>query len=74
MGRTVGTYNHTPGANTYTVAATFTATGAVTVQTTGLQWTSVSQSDSNLMAAMDFTSVVLAEFDTLTITWTITIG
>ncbi|MBA7560883.1 hypothetical protein ES708_02517 [subsurface metagenome] len=74
MTRAVGLYDHTLGTNTYTVAATFTATGAVTVQTTGLQWLVTPVSDGNLMAAMDFTSVVLAEFDTLTITWTITIG
>jgi len=74
MTRAVGTYDHTPSTNTYTVAATFTATGAVTVQTTGLQWLVTPESDSNLMAANDFASVVLAEFDTLTITWTLTLS
>ncbi len=73
MTRAVGTYTST-GDGVWTIVATFTATGAVTVQTTGLQWLVTPVSDGNLMAANDFTSVVLAEFDTLTITWTLTLS
>lgn len=74
MARTVGNYNHTGGTNTYTVDAIFTATGAVTVQQTGLQWVATPGSDGDLMAANHFTSVDLTTDDTLTITWTITLS
>jgi len=73
MTRAVGTYAST-GDGVWTIAATFTATGAVTVQTTGLQWLVTASSDNNLMAANDFTSVTLATDDTLTITWTLTLS
>ena len=73
MGRAVGTYAST-GDGVWTITNTFTATGAVTVQTTGLQWLVTLQSNTNLMAANDFTSVVLATDDSLTVTWTITLS
>lgn len=73
MTRAVGAYAST-GDGVWTIIATFTATGAVTVQTTGLHWVVTAESDSNLMAANDFTSVTLATDDTLTITWTITLS
>lgn len=73
MTRAVGTYLST-GDGVWTIEAAFTASGAVTVQTTGLQWLVTPESDSNLMAANDFTSVTLATDDTLTITWTLTLS
>jgi len=73
MGRAVGAYAST-GDGVWTITKTFTATGAVTVQTTGLQWLVTLQSNDNLMAANDFTQVVLATDDSLTITWTITLS
>ena len=73
MGRAEGAYAST-GDGVWTITKTFTATGAVTVQTTGLQWLVTLQSDNNLMAANDFTSVTLADQDSLTITWTITLS
>jgi len=75
MGRTVGTYDHTAGTNTYTVEAAFNASGAgATVQQTGLQWTSVLQSNGNLMAANHFTAVTLNDGDALTVTWTLSVA
>jgi len=73
MGRAEGAYAST-GDGVWTILKTFTATGAVTVQTTGLQWVVTLQSDNNLMAANDFTSVTLAAADTVTITWTLTLS
>ncbi|MBA7658695.1 hypothetical protein ES703_66654 [subsurface metagenome] len=73
MTRAEGAYEST-GDGIWTITKTFTATGAVTVQTTGLQWLVTPVSDLNLMAANDFTSVILATDDSLTITWTITLN
>ena len=73
MGRAVGAYASTDD-GVWTILKTFTATGAVTVQTTGLQWVVTLQSDDNLMAANDFTSVTLATDDSLTVTWTLTLN
>ena len=73
MTRAEGTYANT-GTGNWTISKTFTATGAVTVQTTGLQWLVTPESDGNLMAANDFTSVVLALDDSLTITWKLTLS
>ncbi len=73
MGRAVGTYAST-GVGIWTISKTFTATGAVSVQTSGLQWVVTAQSDINLMAANDFTQVILATDDSLTVTWTLTLS
>lgn len=73
LGRAEGAYLST-GDGVWTISKTFTATGPVTVQMTGLQWLVTLQSNDNLMAANDFTQVVLATDDSLTITWTITLS
>jgi hypothetical protein len=73
MGRTEGAYA-SAGDGIWTISKTFTATGDVTVQTTGLQWLVTAQSDNNLMAVNDFASVTLAADDSLTVTWTLTLS
>jgi len=73
MTRAEGAYGDA-GDGVWTILKQFTATGGVTVQTTGLQWVVTPQSDGNLMAAKDFTSVTLANGDKLTVTWTITLS
>ena len=73
MGRWVGAYAST-GVGVWTITYQFTATGAVTVQTTGLQWSVTLQNDNDLMAAKDFTQVTLANGDKLTVTWTLTLS
>lgn len=61
------------GTGSWTITKTFTATGTHTdVQLTGLQW--AVSGDGNLMAANDFTAVTLANGDTLTVTWTLTLS
>ncbi len=74
LGRAEGTYAST-GDGVWTITYQFTASAAGgTVQTTGLQWVVTLESDSNLMAAKDFTQVTLASGDKLTVTWTITLS
>lgn len=68
--RAQGTYAHTSNATTFTIAKTFTATGAQSAQA-GAVFTAVS---AGTMCYEDtFTSATLATNDTLTVTWTITI-
>jgi hypothetical protein len=69
--RAQGTYAHTAGQSTATVAKTFTATGAQSCQKAAL----FSASSSGTMNhALSFTQRSLVNTDTLTITYTITIS
>ncbi len=71
--RAVGAYSTTGGDGVWTISNTFTATTTHTnVQLTGLQYASTG--DGNLMAANTFTPVSLANLDTLTVTWTISVA
>ncbi len=71
--RASGTYAHTGGANTWTIAATFNASATHTdVQVSGLQW--AASGDNNLLAANTFTAVTLNDGDALTVTWELTIS
>ncbi len=66
------TLTHTTGTNTTTLAKTFTASGAFTaVQLAGLFNAS---SGVTLSHENTFTSTALATNDTLTVTWTLTLG
>lgn len=70
LSRAQATYAHTANATTYTLAHTFTATGAQSAQA-GAVFTAAS---SGTMCFEDtFTSASLQTNDTLTVTWTITI-
>lgn len=68
--RAQATYAHTSSTSTYTLTHTWTATGAQTVQKAGI----FNAASSGTMAfEAQFSSVTLANTDTLTITWTITV-
>lgn len=70
LSRAQGTYTHSANATTYTIAKTFTATGAQSAQA-GAVFTAAS---SGTMCFEDtFTAASLQTNDTLTVTWTITI-
>ncbi len=70
LSRAQATYAHTSNATTYTLAKTFTASGAQSAQA-GAVFTA---SSSGTMCFEDtFTSASLQTNDTLTVTWTITI-
>ena len=56
----------------YNVTKKFTATGSQQVQTAGLQWSGVAESDNNLFAAADFAQTTFENNDNCTITWVIT--
>lgn len=56
----------------YNVTKKFTATGTQQVQTAGLQWSGVAESDNNLFAAADFAQTTFESGDNCTITWVIT--
>jgi hypothetical protein len=68
--RAQATYSHTNGTNTFTFTHTFTATGAQSVQEAGLFNAS---SSGTMVFEDDFSQVTLANTDTLTITWTVSI-
>jgi len=57
----------------YQTTYTWTATAPASVQCTGLHWSSVSDSDSNLFAAASISSVSLQANDMLQVTWTVNI-
>jgi len=67
LSRAAGTYAHTTGVHSFTVAKTFTATGTQASQATGLFDAS---STGNLCAELTYTSVTVNNGDTLTVTWT----
>ncbi len=70
--RAQGTYSHTADTDNWTISKTFTATASATgVQKAGLFTAS---SGGTMMAENTFSSVNLANGDTLTITWTIDLG
>ena len=70
--RAEGTYADT-GTGNWTITKMFTATATHTdVQLTGLQW--ASSGDSNLLAANTFAAVTLADQDSLTITWALSLS
>jgi hypothetical protein len=58
----------------FNVTKTFTASGTQELQTAGLQWDDLAESDNNLFAAADFTQTTFNSDDTLTITWVITVN
>lgn len=69
--RAAGTYAHTGGTNTTTVSRVFTATGTQSAQKAAL-FTAVSAGTMN--HALAFTQRNLISGDTLTVTFTITLG
>jgi hypothetical protein len=69
--RAQGTYAHTGGTNTTTIQKVFTATGAQSAQKAALFTAS---SSGTMNHALSFTQRTLANTDTLTITFTITLG
>jgi len=69
--RAAGTYAHTNGTNTTTVSRVFTATGTQSAQKAAL-FTAVSAGTMN--HALAFTQRNLINGDTLTVTFTITLG
>lgn len=70
--RALGAYADT-GTGNWTITKMFTATtGHSNVQLTGLNW--ASSGDSNLLAANTFTPVTLADQDSLTITWALSLS
>ena len=74
LARDVGTYAST-GTGNWTITKTFAASATHTnVQLTGLQWVVTPGSDGNLLAANTFTAVTLNNGDSLTVTWTLTLG
>jgi len=69
LARIIGTYAHTTGADTYSIAHTWTATAAQSAQGAGMFNAS---SAGTMCFENTFTSVSLSTNDTLTLTWTIT--
>jgi hypothetical protein len=60
-------------ATAYSVTWTWTASGAISVQCTGLHWDSTGDSSNNLLAAASISSVSLQNNDMLQVTWTVNI-
>lgn len=71
LGRAAGTYAHTANTNTSTISRVFTATGTQSAQKAAL-FTAVSAGTMN--HALAFTQRNLVTSDTLTVTFTITLG
>ena len=73
--RAAGDYSGGAISGNWTIIKTFTAAAAFTdVQLTGLQWEVGPPPDSTLLAANKFTAVSLADGDSLTVTWTLTVS
>jgi hypothetical protein len=70
LARAQGTYAHTGGTNTWTLAHTWTATASQSVQKAGMFNAS---SSGTMVFEAAFTQVTLANTDTLTISWTVSI-
>ena len=69
-GRAQGTYAHSNGTTSWSTSHTWTATGAQQVQKAGM----FNASSSGTMAfEASFSQVTLANTDTLTVTWTVSI-
>ncbi len=60
-------------ATAYSVTYTWTAGAGATVDCTGLHWSATGDSDNNLLAAAQISSVSLQQFDMLQVTWTVNI-
>lgn len=60
-------------ATAYQVTYTWTASGAQSIQCTGLHWDVTDDSDGNLFAAASISSVSLQANDQLQVTWTVNI-
>ena len=71
LGRAQGAYAHTASTNTTTITEVFTATGTQSAQKAAL-FTAVSAGTMN--HALAFTQRNLVNTDTLTVTFTITLG
>lgn len=71
LGRAQGTYAHTAGTNTTTIARVFTATGAQSAQKAAL-FTAAAAGTMNHV--LGFTQRSLINGDTLSLTFTITLG
>lgn len=68
LSRAQGTYTHSAGTSTYTIAKTFTATGTQSSRKTGILTAS---SGGTLCFENTYTAVTVNNTDTLTVTWTI---
>ena len=73
LGRTIGTYAHTANTNTTTMANTFTYTGS---SSQGVQLTALFNASSSgvMNHEISFTARTLYQNDTITLTFTITLG
>jgi len=60
-------------ATAFQVTYTWTASGAQSIQCTGLHWSVADDSDNNLFAAASISSVSLQANDQLQVTWTVNI-
>ena len=72
LDRAAGTAS-TVNATAFQVTYTWTASGAQSIQCTGLHWSVVDDSDNNLFAAASISSVSLQANDQLQVTWTVNI-
>lgn len=70
---TVATWTNS-GDDAFNVTYTFMASGTQQLQTAGLHWSGVSDSNNNLFAVADFTQTTFNSGDTLTIKWSITVN
>jgi hypothetical protein len=70
LSRAAGTYAHSANSSTYTIAKTFTASGAQSAQASAL-FTDVTVGSDTMPFIATFTQVTLATNDTVTVTWTI---
>ena len=71
LSRAAGTFSHTNGTQTYTVAKVFTASGTQASQATGLFNAS---SSGTMCYEATYTQVTVNSGDTLTVTWTVTLS
>jgi hypothetical protein len=60
-------------ATAYSVSYTWTASAGATVDCTGLHWSAAGDSNNNLLAAAQISSVSLQANDQLQVTWTVNI-
>jgi len=72
LDRAAGTAS-TVNATAFQVTYTWTASGAQSIQATGLHWSVTDDSDNNLFAAASISSVSLQANDQLQVTWTVNI-
>jgi hypothetical protein len=72
LDRAAGTPSYV-NSTAYQVTYTWTATGAQSIQCTGLHWSVTDDSDNNLFAAATISSVSLQNNDQLQVTWTVNV-